>query len=29
MYNVFVQAVGVLGMVFGVLSYQCNTHKKL
>lgn len=29
MYNVFVQAVGVLGMVFGVLSYQCNTHKKI
>lgn len=29
MYNVFVQAVGVVGMVFGVLSYQCNTHKKI
>ena len=29
MYDITVQAVGYLGLIFGILAYQSNTHKKI
>ena len=29
MYDITAQAVGYLGLIFGILAYQSNTHKKI
>lgn len=29
MYNVFVQGIGVLGIIAGIISFQCKKHKNI
>lgn len=27
--NLFIQGIGIIGIIMGVLAYQCNEHKKI